>query len=150
RRRKRFLWRISALALVVAVAAAYGIQWKLKKDHEAEVAALFGTPGGPGGQPVEVARPSPPKEIAGTPEYTPPAPEGAAFLTVLADVPAWVLIDGSRLPKTTPVFKVPVPPGNHGVMVMDVTGATREEDRTFEVGKTERLDVKLSPKKAAP
>jgi len=149
RRRKRLLRWISAAALAVALAAAGGIQWlkqREKAQREADLIALFG-PGqdrGPFTEPTDPSRPIPPKEIAGTPEYAPPPVEGAAFLTVLADVPAWVLIDGTRLPRTTPVFKVPVAPGNHLVVVMDGTGATREQDLRFEMGKLQRMDVHLS------
>jgi hypothetical protein len=151
RRRKRFLWRISALALIVAVVALVGIQRIQKAQREAEVAALFAGQG-KGGTPASVpdpSRPAPPKEIAGTPEYVPPQPDGAAYLTVLADIPAWVLIDGLRLPRTTPVFKVPVSPGDHVVMVVDGSGATREQELRFEVGKLQRMDVRLS-RRAAP
>ncbi|HEY8208028.1 MAG TPA: protein kinase [Myxococcaceae bacterium] len=151
RRRKRLLWRVSAAALVVALLAAAGIgfqRWRERVQHEEEVKALFGKPG-QGNEttpPPDPGRPALPKEIAAMPEYATPGPDGAAFLTVLSDVPAWVLIDGARLPKTTPVFRVPVPPGNHLVVVMDGTGATREQDLPFEVGKLQRMDVKLSRK----
>src|SRR5439155_3808879 len=146
RRRKRFLWRVSALAVLVAVGAAVGIQRMEKARREADVAALFGgpSPAGGTGAPADPGRPALPRELAAMPEYATPGPDGAAFLTVLADVPAWVLIDGARLPRTTPVFKVPVPPGNHLVVVMDGTGATREQDLPFEVGKLQRMDVHLS------
>lgn len=149
RRRKRLLWRVSAAALVVAVGAAIGIQWVMKMRQQARRdadLALFGTPGGATTPPPDPVRPPVPREIAALPEYATPGPDGAAFLTVLADVPAWVLIDGARLPRTTPVFRVPVPPGNHLVVVMDGTGATREQDMPFVVGQLQRMDVKLSRK----
>jgi len=152
RRRKRFLVWVSVLAAVVAVAAGIGIQKiqeiREKKQRERELAALFGGPSS-GTQPPqspEPEHPPLPKEIAATPEYATPGPDGAAFLTVLADVPAWVLIDGARLPRTTPVFRIPVPPGNHSVVVMDGTGATREQDLPFQEGQLQRMDVKLSRK----
>jgi protein tyrosine kinase len=153
RRRKRFFLRVSVLAALVAIGAGIGIQKiqeiREKRQRERDMAALFGGSGQSGQQTVvEPARPVLPKEIAATPEYATPGPDGAAFLTVLADVPAWVLIDGARLPRTTPVFKVPVPPGNHVVVVMDGTGATREQDLPFETGKLQRMDVKLSRKTA--
>jgi serine/threonine protein kinase len=147
RRRKRFLWRVSAAAVVVAVGAAIGIQRMERTRREADVAALFGGQGGT--TPLaDAGRLALPKEIAAMPEYATPGPDGAAFLTVLADVPAWVLIDDARLPRTTPVFKVPVSPGNHLVVVMDGTGATREQDLLFELGQLQRMDVKLSRKPA--
>ncbi|HYV46365.1 MAG TPA: protein kinase [Myxococcaceae bacterium] len=154
RRRKRFLLRISVMAALVAIGLGFGIKKKLDRDRqlqrERDMAALFGGPssGGQTTQPADPARPPLPKEIAGTPEYATPGPDGAAFLTVLADVPSWVLIDGARLPRTTPVFRVPVPPGNHLVMVMDGTGASRQQDLPFEAGQLQRMDVKLSRKTA--
>jgi hypothetical protein len=143
--------RISLLSLLVALAAAYGIQRMQQARREAEIAALFAGNGGGGEtRPPEVSRPIPlPKDIASTPEYAVPAPEGAAFLTVLADPPAWVVIDGARLAKMTPVFKVPVPPGDHVILVMDVNGEPHQEDLHFEVGKLQRMDVHFQ-KKAAP
>ena len=38
------------------------------------------------------------------------------------------------------MFKIPVPPGNHVVVVMDGTGATREQDLPFKVGELQRMD----------
>jgi len=152
RRRKRVLLRVSVLAALVAVGAGIGIQKiqdiRRERERKQAVEALFsGSPGeNQTSPPPDPVRPPLPKEIAATPEYLTPGPDGAAFLTVLADVPAWVLIDGKRLPRTTPVFKVPVPPGNHVVVVMDGTGATREQDLPFEAGKLQRMDVKLSRK----
>lgn len=152
RRRKRFLLRVAVLAALVAIGAGIGIQKRLEylrqQQRERDVAALFGgsSPGTQTAPPPDPVRPPLPKEIAANPEYATPGPDGAAFLTVLADVPAWVLIDGARLPRTTPVFKVPVPPGDHVVVVMDGAGATREQYLPFEAGKLQRMDVKLSRK----
>ena len=87
RRRKRFLWRVSFAALVVAVGAAIGIQRMEQARRDADVQSLFSGPdpdAGAAAPTPDPVRPPLPKEIAAMPEYATPGPDGAAFLTVLA------------------------------------------------------------------
>lgn len=150
RRRKRTLIAISVLALVAALVAGYGIQRLERARKEAELKALFDRRGTPAGDdPGPTVSPSPPPPDA--PPYRAPPEEGAGFITVTADQPAWVMIDGSKVEKQTPVFKVPVAPGQRRVAVISAaTGERHEVPMTFAPGQIRRVEEKFARGRPAP
>lgn len=76
--------------------------------------------------------------------YEPPSRYMAGFLTVVADLPSTVTIDGLRVKKTTPVFKLPVAPGKRHIVLETVsTHERRNFVLTFEKGKLQRVEEKF-------
>ncbi|SES89713.1 serine/threonine protein kinase [Stigmatella erecta] len=113
------------------------------------VAAQAGGPGSPlreppPAQPIPVPPAPEPREQAVA--EAPPVRAQAAFVTLRANAPARVFIDGVPLSRRTPLVRYPVKPGTRLIVLESVSTGERAEFRLhFERGKTRAIEQKFKP-----
>jgi len=76
----------------------------------------------------------------------PAARERSAFLTVSADVPAVVYIDDVRVKRRPPLYRYPVQPGVHVVVVeASLTGERYKKEVVVEQGQVKKIEERFRP-----
>ncbi|WP_225409224.1 serine/threonine-protein kinase [Stigmatella hybrida] len=157
RRQRRALSLAGAIALVGLFAFVLAT-WERAAPGEASPAPFRAAPpvgaqaGGPGVPPREPP-PAPPVPAPPAPEpreqaeaEAPPPRAQAAFVTLRANAPARVFIDGVPLSRRTPLVRYPVKPGTRLIVLESVSTGERAEFRLhFERGKTRAIEQKFKP-----
>lgn len=154
RRKQRALAIAGALALVGVFAFALAA-WQLQGPPSGKGPPLQPPPGvedprasaiseavAQYGQPIPPA----PSEAQEAEEAATPAPANSAFLSLKADLPAKVFIDGIRVNKRMPLKNYPVKPGNRLIVLEAVATGERAEFRLrFERGQHRTIEQKFKP-----
>lgn len=157
RRQRRALSLAGAIALVGLFAFVLAT-WERSAPGEVPPAPSLAPPpvaaqaGGPG-VPLREPVPAPPVTAPPAPEprdpaeaEAPPSRAQAAFVTLRANAPARVFIDGVPLSRRTPLVRYPVKPGTRLIVLESVSTGERAEFRLhFERGKTRAIEQKFKP-----
>jgi eukaryotic-like serine/threonine-protein kinase len=160
RRQRRALSLAVAIALVGLFAFVLAT-WERSSPGEPPPSPLEAAPGAPAGAPVAapLREPLPAPVLPELPALAPPepaeagtgvaaaaVPAQAAFLTLRANTPARVFIDGVPLNRRTPLVRYPVKPGTRLIVLESVSTGERAEFRLrFERGKTRAIEQKFKP-----
>ncbi|MCP3099392.1 serine/threonine protein kinase [Myxococcus sp. K15C18031901] len=160
-RRGRMVAIAGAIALVGLLSFAIAA-WRLGGPEEG-VAELEDEPlpdvlPVPPPPPLPIARPATPAPARGgaaheesapadedsspAPSYRPPPKSQRGYLTVEANVPARVYVDGELVARSTPVTRLPVRPGVRLIMLVAISTGEREQlELRIEKGKLRQVNV---------